>query len=378
MKVLINAANLHVGGGVQVAASFLFELSDYLLHENQCAEQSYTVVCSTEVYKQLPIGFDESVFDSFSIVNIYGLKQPNKNIKDKFSQFDVCFTVFGPLYFTPKSRIHICGFAQAWIAYKKNLAFKQLPFWEKVKSFLRFESQWYFFRKADQLVVEQSHVKQALITQRGMLENKIDVVDNCISSIYRTPSLWEPLANELPDEEGVISLGFLGRAYTHKNLAILPAVNELLTGKYGLSIRFVFTLTNEEMEGLGFDLLPNFHTIGSISNAQCPSFYQLIDALIFPSLLECFSATPIEAMVMKTPVFASDLPFVRGVCEDTIFYFDPLDADSIAQVVAANISTPSSLLEQVEKGYLKVLNMPTATERSHKYIELITLHSSEK
>ena len=53
MKKLINASNLHVGGGVQVASSFIYQCS--LLGE-LCSDIS--VVCSNKVLDNLPDDFD--------------------------------------------------------------------------------------------------------------------------------------------------------------------------------------------------------------------------------------------------------------------------------------------------------------------------------
>ena len=58
-----------------------------------------------------------------------------------------------------------------------------------------------------------------------------------------------------------------------------------------------------------------------------------MDAIIFPSLLECFSATPLEAMAMEKPFFASDREFIRDVCSDYALYFDPEDPISAANVI---------------------------------------------
>ena len=47
------------------------------------------------------------------------------------------------------------------------------------------------------------------------------------------------------------------------------------------------------------------------------------DALIFPSLYEGFGLPPLEAMAIGCPVLASDIPSVREVCEDKVYYFNP-------------------------------------------------------
>lgn len=372
MKLLINTANLHVGGGVQVASSFLTELSKIIESGGFHSDITVSVLCSDVVKQNLPNDFSYDVFHHFFVENIHGFKRPNKDVRAIFFGCDVCFTLFGPLYFIPKCKIHICGFAQAWISYPKNLAFSRLSITERIKEFIKYELQWRYFKKSDRLIVEQQHVKNSLIINRGYPESKVDIVENCVSSIYfSSPENWGVINNAPIDNTSSLTLGFLGRGYPHKNLAILSQVNDILISKYSLNVRFLFTLNNDEMKTLEFDRIPNFYTVGALNVSQCPSFFQLIDGLVFPSLLECFSATPIEAMLMRVPVFASDLPFVKDVCRDSAFYFDPLDPLSIADSIYQGLSDKKNLNMTVEKAYSYSASMPSAVDRAHKYIELM-------
>lgn len=372
MNIIINVGNLHVGGGVQVASSFLTELS-YLLDERKIPGNiSISVLCSDVVNDNLPKNFNYHVFDSFSLINIYGFKKPKKDILNLFEGYDTCFTLFGPLYFKPRTKKHVCGFAQAWICYPNNLAFSNLSIVDKIKSFFKYELQWFYFNKSNRLIVEQRHVKNALVTNRNYSSERVDIVENCVSSVFfLNEKEWTPIKNLPFNEDGVLTLGFLGRAYSHKNLAILSSVNNILISKYKLNARFVFTLNEEEMRTLEFDKISNFYTVGSLNIDQCPTFYQLIDALVFPSLLECYSATPIEAMLMKVPVFASELPFVKDVCKDKVFYFDPLDPESIAESIYYGFNDSALLNHIVEDAFSHAIVMPNARERALKYLELI-------
>lgn len=368
MKILINASNLHMGGGVQVACSFITELT-ILLKMNK---KSYdiSVLCSQKVYENLPNNFDGSVFSKFSILNIYGLSIPTFDTRKKFRDFDICFTIFGPLYFRPKVKVHICGFAQAWIAYPNNIAYQRLPLKEYLTNKIKFKLQSVFFRHYHHLIVEQEHVKNALC-KVGYKQSDVSVVSNCVSSIYDDRSSWLPLIFDDRCLAESVTLGFIGRAYTHKNVQVLNLVNKILIAKYNIKCNFLFTFTEEEMEQCGFTYNSNFHTVGEISASQCPAFYSKLDALVFPSLLECFSASPIEAIKMGTPVIASDYPFVREVCGEAAFYFNPLSADDIATSIF-NALTNSELRDEKKRLALQVVNnLPTARNRAISYLNII-------
>ncbi|HIF9162832.1 TPA: glycosyltransferase [Photobacterium damselae] len=363
-KVLINASNLHVGGGIQVAASFINELA------NIDVELDLTFAVSSEVDVNLLSSVKDKYKDKYYIIDVLGIKKYTGTNQKIFSDsYDVCFTIFGPIYHKTNAKAHVTGFAQAWIAYPNNLVYKKLKIKEYLKYKLEFSLKEYFFKKSDYFIVEQNHIKEALC-DLGVSNNSIFTVSNCISSIYDDKDSWIKLNNDIKTKEN-FTLGFIGRAYIHKNLDILKDVNEILLNKYNMSCDFLFTLTVEEMEQCGFTKLPNFKTVGKIDVKQCPSFYDKIDALIFPSLLECFSATPIEAMKMNKLVFASDLPFVSDVCKDAAYYFDPMDADDIAKTIMLGVQSPELNLEKIQQGKEIVNSLPTAQDRAKNYLDIL-------
>ena len=373
MHVLINAANLHVGGGVQVASSFINELSK-ILSENR-TNLKVSILCSRKVYHNLDVDFCYNLFETFEIIDIYGAKPVPSKIKLLFKGYDICFTVFGPLYFTPQVGLHICGFAQPWIAYPNNDVYKKLKLKEFIYTKAKFFLQSLYFRRCDKLVVEQFHVKEALDSLNCQFP-EIQVVSNCVSSIYDSPEKWSLIEPISISTKGAITLGFIGRPYTHKNIEILGKVSDILVEKYGTTSNFIFSFSDEEMEYCGFSKRENFYSVGELSSTQCPTFYSMIDALIFPSLLECFSATPIEAMKMETTVIASDLSFVREVCQQSAFYFDPLDADSIAMAINDVVTNSSLVLEKKSLGKKIVDKLPKAKDRALSYMKILNKNLS--
>lgn len=360
MRILINASNLHVGGGVQVAASFIYELSKLINKKNF----SISVIISKEVYYNLPSDTSFDSFFSFEEVNLYGFKHKDKRLFG----YDVLFTIFGPLYVKTDAKYEVTGFAQAWIAYPYNSAYQILNIKDKIKNRIAYKLKEYFFKKSNYLIVEAEHIKSALL-DKGYEVDKISVVSNTISSVYNDQNLWENIDYFKTDK---YTLGFIGRNYSHKNISRLKIVNEILHDKYNVDCDFLFTLTDVEMRENNFDVLDNFKTVGSISVNQCPSFYQKIDALIFPSLLECFSASPIEAMKMDCLVIASDLPFVRDVCKSSARYFDPLDNESIALVIYKSINNEKENKCLIKNASKLVEQFPNSRDRADSYLKILT------
>lgn len=368
-RVLINAANIHSGGGLQAVSSFIYELSNmvdeevYLLH----------IVVSREVSNELyNLGLDSQVFAYYEIIDTFGLKAFFSKLNKIIKEYDVVFTVFGPNYLRVKSEIEIVGFAQLWILNFNNPISKDMSFLSRNILRVKFYFQWLFFLRADHYIVELEHVKKSLVENKGVDSKNISVVYNTVSSLYKDKSKWQSVRIKKNQEE--ISLGIVTRDYPHKNINILPMVAEVLETKHNLKVHFYTTLNDAEWATKGAFFKKYVSTVGSLSPDQCPSFYEQIDAVVFPSLLECFSATPLEAMVMSKPLFASDRGFVRDVCGDHAVYFDPLDADDIAFNIANYFKADTERAEQLEQARDHALGFSSAKGRAEQYLEIIQQH----
>ena len=67
------------------------------------------------------------------------------------------------------------------------------------------------------------------------------------------------------------------------------------------------------MDKMSRDFKKKVISLGELSINQCPDFYNNMDMIFFPSNLECFSATPLEALYMKKSIVCSDLPFNKNI-----------------------------------------------------------------
>jgi len=154
----------------------------------------------------------------------------------------------------------------------------------------------------------------------------------------------------------------------HKNF---PVIADELKNQHNLKVCFFVTFTEQEWRSCTDEFRAVCINVGPLSVAQCPLFYKSLDAVVFPSLLECFSATPLEAMAMEKPLFASDRPFNRDICGPHAHYFDPLDPSSAAQAIAnvfkGNGPDPIALKAAREHA----INFSSPKERAEKYLALL-------
>ena len=363
MKILINVANLHSGGGVQVASSFINELPSI---SNEIVKE-FNIIVSSEVDKNIKKSV-KNFFKNYKVYNIFGIKNYKKNA-GIFDGYDLIFTVFGPCYHSVKG-INIVGFAQPWIIYPNNECYTMLSGLEKFKSKLKFYLQKMFFKKSDFCVVELEHVKQRLVELDIFKASHIHVVYNTVSNVYFSPEKWEEIKIKLIKK---FKIGLISRDYFHKNTNILPKVKELLKNKYQKDVDFYVTFNKQEWQNKSLDFQENIINVGPLKVNECPNFYEKMDAIIFPSLLECFSATPLETMMMKKPLFASDRDFIKDVCLDFAFYFEPTDPYSVADVINNFIENQSKNELDIKLSAAKrhAENFSNARQRAVKYIEII-------
>lgn len=359
-RFLINAANLHNGGGIQVAASVVNELAS-----SGISLEDTRVIASSEVVGNLSPTVADAL--SLSTMNVQGFdrKSPVFSIVD---EFDAVFTVFGPLYKWSTKARSIVGFAQPWIIYPRNECYDRMTRVNRIKTKMKYWIQAQFFKKADTLVVELEHVKEGLVRELGINPDKIEVVRNCVSSVFRQEELWEAFA--LPEAPADLKLGYLGRNYLHKNTRILPDIVKALKSDHGMDATFYVTFTDQEWQSTPQEFRNACVNVGPLRAAQCPQFYKSLDGVVFPSLLECFSATPLEAMAMGVPLFASDRPFNRDICSHHAYYFDPMDPASAAEQISRFFKN-GGVVTNLDAARAHALAFSNPAERARKYMSIL-------
>lgn len=364
-RILINASNLHGGGGVAVASSFIYELT--LLERS---DANISLLISSEVDDNLKLkGVKESFFSSYKVKNYYGISAIWKGLSKEFIDFELVFTVFGPAYFLHSKVKHIFGFAQPWIIYPNNPISRSFNIFQRLKIKLHYFVQSLFFSRADELIVELNHVKIGLKKYSYLKKIPTHIVFSAVDSVFHTPNKWQPV--NFPKTKDSIKLGVIARNYHHKNLACLPEVKKILWKKYNLNVDFFVTFSDEEMQNCDESFQQNIYNIGILKLDQCPNFYFQIDAVIFPTLLECFSATPFESMIMGKKLIASNLPFIKDCSLNYADYFDPLNTKDIANTIAMYFTSEISDDQILEDAKEYVRNFSSAKDRAEKYLNII-------
>lgn len=334
-------------------------------------ELSISVLLSTPVLKNLrELNTKLTVFESCETRDFYGVSALWKNLDSYFVGYDLVFTVFGPAYFARRNTYHLFGFAQPNIIYPNNPLTASMGLLQRCRTRLKFELQAFFFARANELVVELDHVKAGLLRRRIFQRKPIHMVYNSVHSVFSEPQQWAPL--ELPIIPDRLRLGVISRNYSHKNLSILADVKQHLLQTHGWQVDMYVTFTPDEWQSCDAHFRSNIINVGALSLSQCPTFYEAMDGVVFPSLLECFSAVPIETMMSGRPLFASNLSFIKDVCGDHCQYFDPMDPADIAQAIVLYFTKPTFEQQRLcNTARIHAQRYPKPQERAKQYLRVI-------
>lgn len=364
-RVLIDLSNLHSGGGLQAGASLLDEMVA-LRADPECVDRlpwlsTMTIEASAPVIDNATVALPHP-----AVRRVRG--RPLDQVRrSRTVDHDVSFVLFGPDYAPRRATRRIVGFADG-ISLRPEFAMSA-TLADKARVLLRSRLSRARFGRYERVVVEAEHVATGLEDRWGLAADRLSVVPNTLNRVF-----LDELAQENLDKAPPAGATFCypTRAHPHKNLAVLgPAARELRI-KHQLDVTFVLTLSDREWSGLPEETRRHSVNVGPLRIAQIPALYRSCTGVVFPSLFECFSATPLEAMSSGAPLVASDRDFVREVVGDAAEYFEPNDPSSLASALAATLTNPDQRAARVGVGGAIARGWPTARDRAMRYAELIT------
>lgn len=374
MNILINATNLSGGGGAQVADSVCRYLQDYPQHH-------FVAVLSKALDKTA------KAIEDYPNVEVVRYNYPRRDwysfitLRNKYldqlverRHIDCVLTVFGPMKWRPKCP-HVCGFALSQVVIPESPFFKQMPFIRWIKARLQAKLwAFIFWRSASVFYTENELITQRL--QKLFWKRKVFTITNNYNQVFDHPGNWKKIL--LPPFQGVQLLSVTS-AGGHKNLPIALDVAKILRLEHpDFKFRFVFTIDEKEFPVVPEELKDCFCFTGKIDISECPSLYDQCDFEFQSSLLECFTATYPEAMVMKKPIITTDLEFARGICGNAAVYYNPVSAKSAADAIY-NLSIDKVLQETlIKNGVEQLQRLDTNEQRVSKLLSLCEKRSYKR
>lgn len=357
MRIIINMSNRLGGGSFQVAVSFAMDLL------SRQDGNSYYFVCNREVLRTLAqLGAVVNGPRFFYVSNrFYALLHVQLGRLENEVHPDLVFTLFGPAYWRPRTK-HLVGFANPYYLDMRGPFLKRLSPSEILMLKLKRALHTALMRhEADAIVTETEYCTKGYLRLFKGVEKGF-TVGNTYSQFFSS-YIGRPKRSHT--EFTVVTVC---KYYRHKNLEIINDVIHCLREMHICDVRFIVTLDEKNYSRIFGDTIYVYNW-GPVAPQNCPELYLLADAMLLPSLAECFSASYPEAMIMKTPIITSDLPFAHNICGNAAVYVNPLDASAIARALLHLKNKPSECLRLIEAGLRRVQKFPLSSERTEKYLE---------
>jgi len=373
LKVLVNATSCVIGGGVQVASEFI----TWALREPN--EIDFVFVVSSPVMENLKqtAQVDDRLLEVTPRPSLpWRGRRSRLRLRAVESSFgaDVVFTVFGPAY-TQFQSPHVCGFADGWVIHRSKIAMSVLSPRQRlyIRAVCKYKEA--HLSSGDCYWVESEFAHRGLIRLLGLDSSQIRVIPNCYAEAFKKSDRKFPV--RVTDSR--VRIFCLAAPHPHKNLPIIPRVARSRRSNSKKSYRFTVTLPNagkevrrfwSEASRLGVrDMIEN---AGQLKLHECPTWYSKSHMVFLPTVLETFSVTYLESMVMGKAIVTTDLDFAHDICGKAAAYFNPRspeDAANKIRMVAENTSLRDSL---VEEGYKRLKCFPDPHEKYRMTLEWIS------
>ena len=173
-------------------------------------------------------------------------------------------------------------------------------------------------------------------------------------------SFDNPILSEnkfLSKKDKVFNISFIGMRSFYKNfVSSIVAIKMLEESKKNISVTINIIgggkLRYREKKILK-NLNINYSHYLDISSYQINKILLKTNLFIHPSYYEGFGITVLEAMSLKVPVLAIDIPAVREFAKNSIFYAKNYSDVSIYNALQNFFKTPeTSIVKKIEKAYL--------------------------
>ena len=367
MKIIINSSTFKGTGVTQVAVSFIHECINF-------PENEYLVFMSPNVasninQKMFPQNFTFYTFGKHSLYGLRGIPDlyKMKRIEASYKP-DAVFSVFGPSLWKPKAP-HLQGYAFPHYIYVNSPAFDRMTFREKMGVKLRqFVHIGHMKHEGKYFVCETEDVSEKLHELHHIKRDRIFTVSNTANSYFLN------YKSERTGRENRQEFRFYSLCSNspHKNLSILNEVIPILKSRnLSKKILFYVTIPQKDYDAMFCDHVKDYIVnVGPLKVADCPAFVDSCDALFLPTLLECFSASYPEAMLLTKPIVTSDLPFATTVCKDAALYFDPYNAHEIADCIISIVEDENLRNDLVLKGKKQLNTFSGPRKRAIEYLKI--------
>lgn len=377
MRITINAVALASAGGLSVGLNFLKQIKTHDLNLDKVIVFA-PAGCNYEQFRGelieviiVPNLFRKHFFRLFTdfIWLPFQIKKTNPDVIFSMGNFAI------PIKNPKQALLFHWPYA---IYFDEKVLWARMSYRDKLNRWIRRNTFKNRLKYAN-VIFPQTQTAEERLKRYYPLVQQAVTIPNAYTAILPTKAR---IQNHFTRVTGFHYLFCLSRYYPHKNIEILIEVAKLIKLRQ-LPYKIIITLSadqhrnvkliNEQIKKENIaDILLN---IGAVPFDMVPSLYDNVDALILPTLLESFSGTYVDAMHFERTIFTSNRDFAREVCGDAAYYFDPLSATHIVEVIEKAFANPTERMAKIVTGKERVRTFPNWEKVAEMYVnELKKLH----
>lgn len=333
-RILIDATQVVVGGGVQVSLALLEQASRDETFEFHAA-------VSAAVHAQCPDATRRRFVS-------YRALAPRESARARILEIarslpaiaaatrpDLVFTVFGPAYWR-HDRIHVVGFALPKLIYPIHQYLPDAGPFTKATELWKRRLKARVLRNADAWVAETQTVRRRMETVLGLPADRIAIVRNGYSAAFAQSLEQMPCRSDRGGGAVLVPSAY----YPHKDLERIPEIAQALkeAGKEDFRFRLMLPPESEgwrriEARSRALKVADQVATVGAVPHNRLAEHYSNADIVLLPTLLECSTAVYPEAFLAEVPLVTTDLDFAHELCGAGALYFKPRSAEDAARAL---------------------------------------------
>lgn len=125
----------------------------------------------------------------------------------------------------------------------------------------------------------------------------------------------------------------------HKNFsALIDAFNKI---NNPIELKIIGSSSSVFKNSKNHQVNPKINFLGRVSDGELVELYQNAEFFVFPSLYEGFGIPPLEAQACGCPVISSNAASLPEVLQDSAYYFNPDDINSIKDAILEVLNNSS-------------------------------------
>lgn len=352
MKILINAilAKRICGGSYQIT-------QNYIRHTEQDTGNEWYYVVSKDLFEDMQPFFEGCGSKVFVFENQPNFKRYWRTQRalwriEKEICPDIVYSIVAPSYYRFKSQHEVMRFTHPWITHPNKYLKRILGSFGGLKLFLYNAPRIFFMKKCRYFITQSQTAKQGICRITKTSKENVCVISNTLPAYFLSVT---PKPNK---EIQGYHIACVAAPQKGKHLMIIPDFLTELRDRYQVTDATVYVTIPEnhplwmqiqaraEELGVGAQI----RNLGYVKQSQLVDLYNRCNFCLFPSIMEVFSATLLEAMYFDLPVIASDLTFNSDVCKDAAVYFEPMNSRAAAQKFMECVNNPEQVAKMQRKG----------------------------